>query len=103
VLNLHSPETRKKHVLTELLELLRDEHDKVRGSALACCIQLLPLFDVKTRSETIIPVIKNFCKNAHDEDYEIISKQFGMLLYKASGIITSAASNLNQMHRRASR
>eukprot|EP01116_Phalansterium_solitarium_P017464 TRINITY_DN430_c1_g1_i2.p1 TRINITY_DN430_c1_g1~~TRINITY_DN430_c1_g1_i2.p1 ORF type:complete len:942 (+),score=363.60 TRINITY_DN430_c1_g1_i2:272-3097(+) len=84
-------ETSTRVILTELQELLNDEQPDVIHAAFTCCVSLLEFFDADTVTETLVPLLRGFCRAAPaalgsggsggDETTQlVIADNFGRLL-----------------------
>lgn len=77
---------RHHNLLRELLELLNDEEASVKRAAFTTFVSLLDFFDVDTRMDTMIPIIKNYCKSPPDELVLPIGQSFGEFFTRIAGV-----------------
>ncbi|XP_038601998.1 serine/threonine-protein phosphatase 4 regulatory subunit 4 isoform X3 [Tachyglossus aculeatus] len=84
-------ELTKSVVLPELTELARDEGGGVRLAAFETLVNLLPVFDTEDRSQTVLPLVKEFCDQCFQADESILvsfSLHLGKLCHGLDGILT---------------
>ncbi|XP_053836839.1 serine/threonine-protein phosphatase 4 regulatory subunit 4 isoform X2 [Vidua macroura] len=84
-------ELTKTVVLSELVELARDEGSSVRLAAFETLVNLLDMFDADDRSQTVLPLVKSFCEKSFKTDESILvslSFHLGKLCNGLYGIFT---------------
>ncbi len=74
-------EESKKHILPEILELLKDEQTDVKLGAYESLVNLLEFFSRETRKELIIPYIKSTYRELPTEMIPLVAKHFGLVLH----------------------
>ncbi|KAL5008249.1 hypothetical protein ScPMuIL_013830 [Solemya velum] len=77
-------EATKSDILTELVELTKDEESFVRIAGIETVVNIISLLDEETCCSTIIPLVCKFCQQsllAEDSTLPVVAKEFGRLCH----------------------
>ncbi|KAI8612160.1 armadillo-type protein [Chytriomyces sp. MP71] len=77
----------RRSLFHEYLELVMDEEDYVRESALANIVKLSEFVDDSTKSNIIVPIWKKLCAEKPAKLMELMSRDFGMFFYHSKSVL----------------
>ena len=76
-------------MLPELVELLNDEENRVRVSALEAVVELLSLWSQQCRQTQVLPLLRGLCETAGKSDnwtlVKGLAKYLGRFCYEMKG------------------